>query len=247
MMVYNILIIDSDQSFQMHLTELLDRTIPRSHVFRAKSFITAIDILEEEEINLMYIDINISKANSSLISEKMQKYKQNPLTIFLLSEQEETQPLKITGVEPIGYFIKPKEYQASSKAGNTILDKSDEKKKDPGKGKETIMLSTATGVYPIIKDSILAIERTQRNFLNVYTEKRTLKQARGILAEISNQLPDDFVFINRKCIINRTAITRIMPKTREIYLDIGSSEVVFSCSQDKIKNILIWFNSFKSS
>lgn len=246
-MVYNILIIDSDQSFQMHLTELLDRTIPSSHVFRAQSFLNAIDILEEKEINLMYIDINISKANSNLISDKMQKFNQKPLTIFLLSEQEGIQSPKIIGVEPIGYFIKPKEYQVSSKAENIAHKEHIGKKKDLDKGKETIMLSTATGVYPIVKDSILAIERTQRNFLNVYTAKRTLKQARGTLAEFSKTLPEDFVFINRQCIVNRTAITRIMPKTRELFLDIGSSEVTFSCSQDKIKNILTWFNSFKSS
>lgn len=245
--MYNILIIDSDQSFQMHLTELLDRTMPSSQVFRAKNILNAIDILEEKEINLVYIDINLSKANSNLILDKIQKYNRKPLTILLLSEQDDTHSHKVAGLNHIGYFIKPKEYQASSKPESTTLDKLDEKKRNLDKGKETIMLSTATGVYPIVKESILAIERTQRNFLNVYTEKRTLKQARGTLAELSNILPSDFVFINRQCIINRTAITRIMPKTREIYLDIDSSEVAFTCSQDKIKNILIWFNSFKSS
>lgn len=245
--MYNILIIDSDQSFQTYLTEVLDHTIPNSHVFQAQNFSNAIDILQEKEINLMFVDINMPKTSSRLISDKMQEINQKPLTIFLLPEQAAVQSQKITGLEPNGFFIKPKAYRNLPEYKRNIPYSANEKIKEQEKAKETIMLSTATGVYPIIKESILAIERTQRNFLNVYTAKRTLKQVRGTLVEISKLMPSNFIFINRQCIINRTTITRIMPKTREIYLDIGHNEIAFSCSQDKIKNILVWFNSFKNS
>lgn len=229
--MYNLLIIDHNQGVQTLLTEFFDRTMAGSHIYRVPNLPEGIDILEKQEIDLVLVGADAVRVYGKRFFDKIRIMNRIPLIIFLLSEQETLLSQQIAEFEDVAESL------INQRLFQPILPP--EKKNH----KESIMLSTAIGIYPVVKDSILAIERTQRNSLNVYTPKRMFKEVRGTLAEMSKQLPADFVFINRRCIVNRTAIARIIPKTREIYLDIDSNEVIFSCSRDKIKDIITWFES----
>lgn len=230
--MYNLLIIDHNQRIRTLLSEYFDRTMAGSCIYRASNLQVGVDILETHEIDIVFMGSNTMRSDVKCFSDKVRKMNRVPLIVFLLPEQEAMLSQQIAELEdmPIGH-------PNQSKFTQPLL------RFEKNTHKEAIMLSTAIGVYPVDKDSIVAIERTHRNSLNVYTPKRMFKKVRGTLSDISKQLPIDFVFINRQCIVNRTAITRIIPKTREIYLDVDSNEVTFSCSRDKIKDIITWFES----
>lgn len=235
-MMRNLLVIDHNQAIQTLLAKCFDRAMTGSYVYQVPSIQAGIDILETKEIDIIIIGVNTITAADRGFYDKIRTNNKNPLIIFLLPEQDAM----------IWQQIAEFENMAAGRVTHSDILQLPLPKFENDNRKEAIMLSTAIGVYPVIKDSILAIERIRRNSLNVYTPKRMFKDVRGTLAEKSKLLSVDFVFINRHCIVNRKAITRIIPKTREIYLDIDSTEITFSCSRDKIKEIIAWLESLEN-
>lgn len=240
--MYKILIIDNDHKFQVLLKRMLSNTLPGLQIYQAYELFNALTILKEETIDFLFIDISISQMSGIKFLKEIKEFNYKPFTIIISAGKYLYQPQQILDLEIAGYLIKPTTYLPLS---STLMNILESKQEPVQESRDVLMLSTAIGVCPVNRKTILAVEKTQRNLLNVYTQKRILKEVRGTLIEIFKSFSEDFVFINRQCIINRTAITRIMPKTREIFLDVENREMAFSCSRDKIRDLITWFNTTK--
>ena len=110
-----------------------------------------------------------------------------------------------------------------------------------------LILETRIGIYPTPLNNIAAIEKTQQNGLTIYTHEHTLTEVNSTLQQLENTCSDDFIYLNRQCIVNKKAISHVVPKSREIYIKImDNGQKKFICSRNKLKELIKWLESISA-
>ena len=100
-----------------------------------------------------------------------------------------------------------------------------------------------SGSFLVKISEIVALEKTDKALFAVYGSTFAKMQVRGTLTGIAEQLPDNFVYVNRQCIINQYAIQSFNFKSKEVFLSSQSGELSFVCSRENIKKIVTLFKA----
>lgn len=233
--MFNILIFDNYLYGQKKLIEIIKKVLPLTEIFQAESFLEAINILEQEKIDVFLLNSYTLKSQEMTVVNELPH---KPI-IILISDDNQIQIVPYpadSGV--VGYFIR-------NSFTMRLIENLIETYTRSWIEKEKILFESALGTYPVNIDSIVAIEITKRNTLSVYTKEKILRDVRGTLSELVKVLPKDFVHISRQCVLNRQAITRIINKSREVFISVQEEEVGFVCSREKVKYLIDWFNTIK--
>lgn len=107
-----------------------------------------------------------------------------------------------------------------------------------------VILETRIGIYPTPINSIVAIEKTQHSGLTIYTQEHTLTEVNNKLQRLKTICSDNFIYLNRQCIVNKTAIDHVIPKSRAIHIKIKDNELKeFTCSRSKLRELIKWLTS----
>lgn len=111
-----------------------------------------------------------------------------------------------------------------------------------------IMLETRIGIYPTPVSSIIAIEKTPQNGLTIYTREYILTEVNSTLNQMKSVCSNNFIYLSRQCMINKTAISHVIPKSREIYIKImNNDQKKFICSRNKFRELIKWLESIAST
>lgn len=109
---------------------------------------------------------------------------------------------------------------------------------------EILLLETRIGIYPTPVNSITAIEKTQQNGLTIYTREYILTEVNSTLHQMGSICADSFIYLNRQCMVNKTSISHIIPKSREIYIKTtDNNQKKFICSRTKLRELIKWLES----
>ena len=111
-----------------------------------------------------------------------------------------------------------------------------------------IILETRIGIYPTPVNSIVAVEKTLQNGLTIYTREYTLTEVNSTLQQMKNVCSNNFIYLNRQCMINKMAISYVIPKSREIYIKImNNDQKKFVCSRNQLRELIKWLESIAST
>ena len=112
------------------------------------------------------------------------------------------------------------------------------------KKNKIIILETRIGIYPTPVNAIVAVEKTLQNGLTIYTRDHTLTEVNSTLQQMRSVCANNFIYLNRQCIINKAAISHVIPKSREIYIKAMNNEhKKFVCSRSKLRELIKWLES----
>lgn len=107
-----------------------------------------------------------------------------------------------------------------------------------------LVLETRIGIYPTPIHSISAVEKTHQNGLTIYTRENILTEVNSTLLQIEQACAGNFIYLNRQCMINKEAISHVIPKSREIYIKImNNDQKKFICSRSKLRELIKWLES----
>ena len=108
---------------------------------------------------------------------------------------------------------------------------------------DVVLLNKSTGNFLVKVRDIIAIEKTDKVLMAVYGTSFEKMQVRGTLVRIKERLPDNFIYTNRQCLINRHTIKSFDAKTKEVILSSQSGELSFTCSRENTKKIADLFKA----
>lgn len=108
---------------------------------------------------------------------------------------------------------------------------------------ECIFLKLPDGICRIEVDHVLAVKTLCRGKVKVYTTDGLLLEALGSLGQLQKQLPENFICINKSCIINFHAVQHYNPKlsSQEISIVCNGVTYPFTVSRRMKKDFLAWF------
>lgn len=221
-----ILIEHKDPDIRRLLKDFLYNYVQEVQVYETDEFTSQSNDLKTPEIDLMLCDIQILESWQEI--GKQTKYR-----IIALVEEKKSLSEKSflsSNLRIIGQINIPEKrslWQALIRQSNKFNSSSN-------KLPRTIMLSTIVGLHPVSPESIIAIEKNNRN-LTVYTNKQILKEVKGTLTEILKYCSNDFIYINRHCALKPSAIIRLLPTTKEIFISVDNKEISFKGSRNKWK------------
>lgn len=224
--MFRILIVHKNPDVRRLFKDFLYYYGQEVQVYETDEIISIPIFLETTEIDLMLCDIQILESWQEIGNRT--KYR-----IIVLVEEKKPQSEKSflsPNLRIIGQITIPEK----KNLWHALIKRRNKNNPSPDKLPRTIMLSTIVGLHPVSPDSIIAIEKNNRN-LTVYTNKQILKEVKGTLTEILKYCSSDFVYINRHCALNPSAIIRLLPTTKEIFINVDNKEVCFKGSRNKWK------------
>lgn len=173
-------------------------------VFKASTGQDAINVLEKNKIDLVFLDIEIPSPNGLEIA----KLYVNKLDIIFTTAYSEF-AVEAFNLSAIDYLLKPVTFERFQVA----FDKFFNKKKQQIKEESIILINSLTKQDRFIIDDILYIE-AQRNKTLFYLKDSTTRGVNSSFYMILSQLPKEhFVQIHKSFAVNRIAITRIESKS----------------------------------
>lgn len=199
----NCLIVDDDPA----ALEILDNFISRIHFLhllkKCENTIEAMAIIEEEKVDLLFLDINMPDINGIQL---LNSIKAKPAVIFTTAYKE----YALDGYEfnIVDFLLKPFEFErflkAVNKANNSISKSLKQSIIHPKQPRHIFVKSD----YKLVKinvEDILFIEGL-KDYIKIYTRQRLILTLMSMTA-IESRLPsDEFIRIHRSYIISLSKI-----------------------------------------
>jgi DNA-binding LytR/AlgR family response regulator len=228
-MKINCLIVD-DEQLARNLLERYVSKIPNLKLAGScKSPLEAIDYLQKEIIDLMFLDIQMPDLKGT---EFLQTLKHKPVVIFTTAYQEYA--LEGYRLDVIDYMLKPISFERFLQGVNKAVEqikllKSSENADDPfseqNSLKQYIHLKAEHKVHKIKIDEIKYIEGL-KEYVSFYMEDKKIIVLES-LKKLEESLPSDmFMRIHKSYIVNTEKISLLygnQVKIGEIYIPIGKS------------------------
>ncbi|TMM51523.1 response regulator transcription factor [Maribacter algarum] len=160
----------------------------------------AIDLLQKEKVDLLFLDINMPKISGF----EMLKAIKNPPKIILTTAYKE---FALEGYEfqVSDYLLKPFSFPRFLKAVNTILAFKDDKSIANPYSEDYINIKVDKKQHRVKLSDIQFIE-AKGNYCKVVTEIGKLLTLRGI-SNFQSELPKQFLRVHNSFIVNRDFIT----------------------------------------
>ncbi len=232
-------IIVDDEQLARDLLERYTRKIPGLELLRScKSPLEAIDFLQNENVDLMFLDIQMPDLKGT---ELLQSLKQKPVVIFTTAYQEYA--LEGYQLDVIDYMVKPISFERFLQGVNKAIDQiklirnsaknilTDHDKASEKNDKKYLHLKAEHKVHKINTDDILYIEGL-KEYVTFFMEDKKIIVLES-LKRLEASLPSNkFMRVHKSYIINSDKISLLYGnqiKIGEKYIPVGKtfkSEVV---------------------
>ena len=227
--MYKVLITDDENKSRLLIENIIRQILPDIGIWHADHPIEAIKLARKIKFDLIFIDMVMPQMNGLEVIEKIKKMNYDPFIVIVSAHKNFDFAQKGINLGASGYISKP----VYKKQFIPIIDKFKSKYEEaettpPDK---TLYISTHIGYCLIKTDSIVLIQKTSRNIVDIYTTETVITQARGTLTELLTHLSSDFIFINRQCIVKKDMIRLFNPKTKKITIKVGETEKELTCSR----------------
>lgn len=180
--------------------------------------------LEELKCDIYILDIEMPGKNGLQLAEKIRKYNEHAIIIFVTCYSKYA--LKAYEVEAYKYILKD---QINIKLEET-LDKIE--KKLEVDDKDYYIINTKVRYEKIYYKEILYIYKEGKNSIIVKTNETTF--LRSSIQDVYKELdPNQFIFIDRGCLVNIAHIMRIY--SNEMYIRNGDKLVISRVHVNKVK------------
>lgn len=226
------IIVDDEQLARQLLERYINKLSGLELVKSCKSPLEALNILQNEKVDLMFLDIQMPDLKGT---ELLQSLKHKPIVIFTTAYQEYA--LEGYQLDVIDYMLKPISFerflQGVNKAAEQIrllksssaLSKEENHQHPVKDQKKYLHLKAEHKVHKILIDEILYIEGL-KEYVTFYLEAQKLIVLES-LKNLEQLLPHDkFMRIHKSYIINTEKISLLygnQVKIKDKYIPVGKS------------------------
>jgi two-component system LytT family response regulator len=229
--MHKILIVDDERPARDYLAELVTFCLPDSKVVKADNAERALACLQTDSFDLLFVDIEMPGMTGFQLLENMQNEFSKHIPFAFIISAFHTYKYALQGFRLgiLDYIEKPFHheniYNAVKLYLNTIKS-------------ETIAFKVAEGFCRIRISQLVAIQTIGRNKALVYTNSAILKDVSHTLCQLYAQLPSNFRYIRRDCIVNIHEIKSYNLKARNIYIICQNNEYALTVSRQSMKEII---------
>ena len=228
--MHRILIVDDEKPARDFIAELVAFYIPDSVVEQAGNPFLALDCMKRKDFDLLFIDVRMPGMTGLELLEEINRTGKQPYAFIITAHQKYEYAVKGLRLGILDYIEKPLHKAKIRKAAKSYLDKMQS---------DTLDLKVYNGIRRIPVRSVIAIETADRGKVKVYTADSILPDVTGLLSQFDKQLPSNFCYIRRDCIINLHEIVRYNFKWRalEIFVVCQNEEIMFKATRKGLKNL----------
>lgn len=230
--MYKILIVDDENKSRERIADLLALLSPDSKIVQSEHPFNALRLMNEINFDLLFVDVVMPQMNGLEMIEKARQAGKNPYVVLISAFDEFKYAQGGMEVGASAYILKPYTQERVAQVLRNYRNKMEQPDNLP-----FILFNKGYGNFPLKIKDIVAIERSDRFRINIYTTTEYIRFVTGTLAEMRSKLPSYFTHINRQCMVNLVAIKRFNTKNRKIYFNQGAEEISFFCSRENMKKI----------
>ncbi|NNF34190.1 MAG: response regulator transcription factor [Saprospiraceae bacterium] len=194
-MAYKCMIVDDEPLARKVIREYLDDVHELSLGHESGSPIEAIEILKRNEIDVLFLDINMPKLDGFQVLNQL---KEPPIVIFTTAYSEYA--VKAFEVKAFDYLVKPISFERFLQSCNRVVahlaGNNDEGKDEP----DAILIKENKRLYRISPESIYYI-KAFGDYIRIFTDTKTYI-VKDRLQKFSKELNDRFLKVHRSYVVN---------------------------------------------
>jgi len=253
--MHKILIVDDERLARDFIADLVASHIAGAEVTKVDNAEKALDCMQTKTYDLLFVDIEMPGMNGLELLDAINRMGQNPYTVIVSAHSKIDYTIKGYELGVARYILKPSPDQPVEAAPSIVQHITkplyDEKIYEAirtylNKTKtETIDLKVPNGVRRINMDDIVAIETVRRSIVKVYLDHSILSEVAHPLSHLHKQLPSNFSYISRKCIINLHKVKHFNTKlqSREFFAVCQDRECSFTASRKIMREKISLFTN----
>ena len=232
-----VLIVDDEKKSRDFISELITSFMPDAEIAHAKYPYTALEMIEHNNYDIVFTDIRMPQMSGLEMIREIKKKGKEPFIVMISAYDNFEYAQEAMECGASGYLLKPFNRERVENIINIFKEKRNMLSDD------VILLNRSAGSFLVKINEIVAFEKTDKALFAVYGSTFAKMQVRGTLTGIAEQLPDNFVYVNRQCIINQYAIQSFNFKSKDVFLSSQSGTLSFICSRENIKKIAALFEN----
>jgi DNA-binding LytR/AlgR family response regulator len=228
--MHKVLIVDDERPARNYIAKLIAIYLPNSKVIQDESAQKALNCLQTETVDLMFVDIEMPEMTGLELLELQPDNgaTMKPYVFIITAFRKYEYAVKGFRLGILDYIEKPLYEEKIYNAVNLYLNKLQS---------DTIELKVCNGLNRIQINSLLAIQTIDRGKVTVYTSDFVYTDVVISLKRLSTFLPSHFLFIKRNCIINVREVKRYNLKARELFIVCQNKEYAFTVSRENLKKL----------
>jgi len=230
-----VLIVDDEKKSRDFISDLIVSIMPDAEITHAKYPYAALELVENNDYDIVFTDIRMPQMSGLEMISEIKKKGKSPFIVMISAYEKFEYAQEAMELGASGYLLKPFNRERVEYMLNLY------KERHKLLNGDVILLNRSMGDFPVKISEIVAFEKTDKVLIAVYGTTFAKMQVRGTLVTIAESLPDNFIYVNRQCIINQYAIQSFNLKSKEVLLSSQSGELSFVCSRENIKKIVTLF------
>ena len=201
-----------------HLANLDDYVV----IGEARNAINALNVLEKQQVDLMFLDINMPKISGIELLKSLQ----NPPKVIIISAHKEY-AIEGFNLDVVDYLLKPVSFERFFRAMNKFKNKNTESTVAAGiisNNADTnnfISIKDNKKVYNINLNDILFIE-SMREYVKFHLKDEETIVAKQAISKLEENLPSDQFIRTHKSFIVPIKKVRVLSAT---YVQIGKKQI----------------------
>jgi len=231
-MQHKILIVDDENKSRELLTIFVRKNIPNAVIDAVDHPHVALQMLRESKYNLLLLDYEMPLMNGFEVLKEIQQMGHVPHIMLVSAYRDFDFAHKGIEIGVLEYIVKP--------IDNRQIEKAIKKYKRffPDKKIEKVALPAYNGDHFVDIENIGFIEKAARNKLSIQLSDGSQVYINGLLSEWEKLLTDNYVYISRKCIINKDLVKIINTKSQEIRIQTAAGTYILHCSRNRIRQLV---------
>ncbi len=236
------LLVDDEEPARVLLRRLLEETMFFSEIAAASSVEEALNVLEDFDPDIVFLDIRMPGESGFQVAEKLHNYSQQPGIVYVTAHEQYA--LRAVRSNAFDYLLKPVAREQLSECISRFITARDEinlhsSLVKPGeilKRLNRIRINTRNGTLFINPDTILFC-RAEGNYTSIGTGDKEYLCTMNI-GRIMEQLPlNGFTRIGRSYVINIEYLTVLDRKDNTVTLARDDHSVKLRISKRHIKDL----------
>jgi two-component system LytT family response regulator len=222
-MTMNVLIVDDEPLAREALTNAVNASRKATALHEAKDAFEALQLLEDESIDVMFLDIDMPEMDAFTMLGKLEDAGKDPPVIIFVTAYNDS-ALRAFDHHAVDYILKPFDQQrvntaleqaeirikGQSAAANLRDLPATVKSRQASNNNERIAIKTKGRILFIEPDKIDFAE-AQNNYVLLHTQTGA-HMVRGALSDIEQKLlPLGFIRIHRSVVVNVKSVKEVQP------------------------------------
>ena len=237
----NVIIVEDEFPARKELRYFIENNTSMNIVGEFNNGLDVLSFIQENNIDAIFLDINIPKLDGMLLAKTINKFKNKPKIIFITAY--ENYAVEAFNLDIFDYILKPYSEERIismlnklEKLCNTKKQNKNEKKSLSQKVPNKISLWKDNKIYIVNIDDIYYCEAKER-YTYIYTkdEEYHIRECISEVEKIINS--ENFFKCHRSYLVNLLKIEEVVPWFNNTYLlKLNSEKYEITVSRSKVKN-----------